>query len=178
MKTALSLFFIGASLLIFFGYIAPSYEKVKELRTTFNQYDEALSKSKELQTLRDSLLSKYNTFSPTELARLSKMLPDSVDNVKLVLDIDNIAAQYGLRIRNVIIDTSDPKDKQTIAANTGPVGSVVVSFTIPASYPVFLQFLKNLEQSLRLVDITSVSFSTGTGELTEYKVALKTYWLR
>ena len=87
MKTVLSLFFIGASLLIFFGYIAPSYEKVKELRTTFNQYDEALSKSKELQTLRDSLLSKYNTFSPTVLASLSKMPPVSVYNLLFPLHL-------------------------------------------------------------------------------------------
>lgn len=178
MKNILALFFVAASIAIFFGYVDPTYQSIAALQSERGAYDQALSKSKELQALRDSLLSRYNTFSANDISRLGKLLPDGVDNVKLVLDVDNIASQYGLHIRSVSIDTEVQKDKQVISGSEGSVGSVVVSFTIPATYPVFVQFLKNLEQSLRLVDITSISFAVGSGDLIEYKVGLKTYWLR
>ncbi len=178
MKSIISIFFVAASLAIFFAYVNPTYSTIKGLGVEQGQFDEALNKSKELQSVRDTLLSKYNTFNRTDVTRLEKLLPDGVDNVKLVLDIDNIASRYGLRIRNVTVESAAQSDSRTIAPDTGPTGSVLLSFTIASSYSTFVQFLKDLEQSLRLTDITSVSFSTNAGDLTEYRVSLKTYWLR
>lgn len=178
MNPLISFFFVAASLVIFFWYVNPTYGTIQKLRAEQSQFDEALNKSKELQAVRDTLLSKYNKFSAADVARLEKLLPDGVDNVKLVLDIDNIASRYGLRIRNVTVESGTQKDQRIIAPDTGPTGSVLLSFTIAASYATFVQFLKDLEQSLRLTDINSVSFTTNAGDLTEYRVSLKTYWLK
>jgi hypothetical protein len=70
---------------LFLGYIDPTYQQVKELRVEEKTFDEALDQSRELQKIRDTLLSRYNTFSQEDLSRLEKLLPDHVDNVRLVL---------------------------------------------------------------------------------------------
>lgn len=41
-----------------------------------------------------------------------------------------------------------------------------------------MRFLADLERSVRIVDVEAVTFSVGEGDLTQYGVSIKTYWLR
>lgn len=87
---------------IFVGYTMPTFDKTKALKEQNGQFDAALGKAKELQTLKQSLLSRYNTFSSDDLTRLNKLLPDHVDNVRLVLDLDSLASRFGIAVQNVV----------------------------------------------------------------------------
>ncbi len=179
MNALLPILFIIISLGIFFGFIDPTYERIKVIRAEEATYEEALTRSKELQQIRDQLLSRYNTLPQEDLARLEKLLPDNVDNVRLILDFDALASAYGMRIRNVELETNDSRaSRGQVGANESVYDSLILSFSVTGSYDTFRAFLADLEQSLRLVDITSVSFtSTATG-IYDYAVAVKTYWLK
>lgn len=168
---------------VFYFYIDPTYAEIRELRKEEATLNAALSRALELQATRDQLLSRYNTFNPDDLARLEKLLPDHVDNVRLALDMDSLAAQYGMRIRNVSIEKAD--EKKTPARQAKAVGpdermyeSMVLSFTVTGQYDTFRTFLADLEQSLRLVDIESVSFASTDVGLYDFTVSLRTYWLK
>ncbi len=167
---------------LFYFFIDPTYAKIKELRAEEATLNTALSRALELQATRDQLLSRYNTFSPEDLARLEKLLPDHVDNVRLVLDMDGMATQYGMRVRNVAIEKQDEKKKSTRTQQVGPdertYESMVLSFTVTGDYSTFRSFLKDLEQSLRLVDVESVSFNATDTGLYDVTVGLRTYWLK
>lgn len=169
---------IGIALGLFFGYISPSYEAIKDLRADEARYDEALTQSRELQNLRDSLLSRYNTFSQSDLNRLEKLLPDNVDNVRLILDIDSIASKYNMRTRNVTVSGADTDNTTIAAAKQGAVDSVVLGFSVAARYEDFMRFLKDLESSLRIVDVVGLSFDSGEGDAYTFTVRLRTYWLK
>ena len=161
----------------FWAFISPRYENVKVLRAQEAQFDEALSRSKELIALRDKLLSKYNTFQTDDLERLAKLLPDTVDNVRLVLDIDSIAAKYGMTIRNASVrEALQPQD--AIGPSTDAWGSITLEFITTASYENLTRFLADLEGSLRIVDVTDISFNASQTNLNEYTITLTTYWLR
>jgi len=175
-KAVLPIVFILATIGIFVGYISPAYQDVKTLRAEAGEYDEALDKSRELQQVRDALLSRYNTFSPNDLNRLARMLPDHVDNVRLVLDIDGIATKYNMRTRNVVV--AEESNEESVGPSSTLYESVVVSFTVTATYPDFVRFLEDLERSLRLVDLTSLSFAVSEGDLLEFKLGVRTYWLK
>lgn len=195
---------ILASVGVFFFYIQPTYEDITALRQEAGRLDQALSKARELQTMRDQLLSRFNALDPEDLARLQKMLPDNIDNVRLILDIDNIAAAYGLQIRDFGISESAPgtspsdgaqqqgSDEESAGATQQAAGgqsgaahrSVVMDFSVQATYDEFLNFARDLERSLRLVDITSISLAGGGGATEEgaepqygFGVSLRTYWL-
>jgi len=173
---------IAIATFLFFGFIDPTYSDVKVIKDDISQFNEALERSKELQIIRDELLSKYNTFSSSDIDRLEKLLPDNVDNVRLILDIDGIAQKYGLSISDISVsDGSGTTDEKTIVGPDGNTyGSVRLGFSIASNYKGFTDFLKDLERSLRLVDISEVSFNTkgGVVDFNEYKVIVNTYWLK
>jgi len=172
MKFFLPTILIIIAVALFFTYIDPTYETVKELRAEQATFDGALDRSKELIAVRDQLLSKYNSFSTNDLKRLEKLLPNHVDSVRLIIDIDSIAALYGLRIQDVGVSTVEDGEKSQ------PLGIVNLSFSVEAPYNTLKQFLTDIENSLRVLDVTSISFSASEVDLTKYNIAIKTYWLK
>ncbi len=185
MKFFLPLLFLVIAGSIFFLYIAPTYSVVQASLAQEAQYNEALSKAQQLQSERDQLLARYNTFSQTDLDRLDKLLPDSVDNVRLILDLDSMASRYGMRVRNVSIDSTDNTPSGAGSANTqqiGPSGqayeSVIMSFTVSGTYDVFREYLADLEKSLRLTAVIGISFVPNDTGIYDFTVQLKTYWLK
>ncbi len=180
MRILLPILFILIAGGIFLGFIDPTLAQVKELRAEQAKFDEALNRSKELQQVRDQLLSKYNTFPQGDVDRLEKLIPDNVDNVRLILDLDSTASRYGMRIRNVALlkDESRTQRGQVGISDENKYDSLIVSFSVSGSYASFLSFLTDLERSLRLVDVMSVSFTSNQSGIYDYSIALKTYWLK
>ncbi|MCH7529729.1 type 4a pilus biogenesis protein PilO [Patescibacteria group bacterium] len=178
MKFFIQIFFVATTVGLFFGYIDPTYDDVKIRMAEEQNFNEALDKSKELQIVRDKLLSRYNSFSTSDLNKLEKLLPDNVDNIRLTLDIDNIASAYGMRIRNVAVSQSSVASGSTIGPSDKPYETVTLSFSVIAPYEEVLRFLKDLERSLRIVDVAKLSLIASTGSLYEYQISIETYWLK
>jgi len=178
MKFFIPIIFLIVSGALFFAFIDPTYSEIKKLQQEKNLFDEALDNSKKLQQARDELLSTYNSFSVSDLERLDKMLPNAVDNVRLVRDIDGIASKYGMKIKNVSISFVGNSGEQQIGADDEPVGMVDLSFTVTSPYRIFVNFLKDLEKSLRIIDVISVSFGAAEKDFYEYNVSVRTYWLK
>lgn len=200
MKYILPTILIIASLGLFFLFINPTYVEVKDLKVKVDSYNEALNNSKKLQSVRDVLVSKYNGFAPDDIDRLGKLLPDNVDNIKLVLEIQKVSAQFNMNVENIKYDTLKQDTTGTNTANTfaaaaapGPkkdYGDFNLEFSVKGSYSNFVGFLDSLEKSLRIVDIQSLSFSsadvsTQTGaagatpkDFYKYDFKIKTYWLK
>lgn len=179
MRTLFPILFLIAAGGLFFGFIDPTFQRVQDLRAEESQFDTALSRSRELQQVRDQLLSRYNTFSSSDLDRLTKLIPDNVDNVRLVLDLDSIAARYGMRVRNVTLDTGETRAARgQVGPSESRYDSLVLSFSVTGSYATFRSFLEDLEESLRLVDVIRVEFTSNGSGVYDYAVAIKTYWLK
>ncbi|MEK7530868.1 MAG: type 4a pilus biogenesis protein PilO [Patescibacteria group bacterium] len=180
MKALIPIFSIAIAIGLFSWYIDPAYARIETLREEEATYDAALDRSRELQEVRDQLLSRYNTFSAVDVARLEKLLPDHVDNVRLILDLDSTASKYGMRVRNVAIDDQDKKKNSTDTLGPDEVGheSLVLSFTVSGQYSTFRQFMADLEKSLRLVDVVGLTFSTSDTGIYDFTVSINTYWLK
>ncbi len=179
MRALLPLLFIVIAAGIFFGFIDPTYQRVKELRAEEANFDQALTRSKELQQVRDQLLSRYNTFPQSDLERLEKLIPDNVDNVRLILDFDALASAYGMRIRDVELETNESRAARgQVGSDENRYDSLILSFSVTGTYDTFRAFLGDLEESLRLVDVTSISFTATQTGVYDYSVAVKTYWLK
>ncbi len=184
---------------MFFFYTKPAYDKVGVTRDQIAQYNAALDKAAELQRLKQTLLSRFNAFNPTDLDRLHKLLPDHVDNVRLILDLDNLAGRYGLSLQNVDVSSSDSQVSKnqtaisTIGTSNQKYGSLTLTFGTRATYNNFVQFLGDLESSLRIVDFISLSIASSdtpgvpsiggapkaaSEPLYSYKISLRTYWLK
>lgn len=187
MRTVLSLLFLAGAVALFLLYTKPAYDGVRALQEENESYDLALEKAAELQRLKQSLLSRYNAFNPADIDRLHKLLPDHVDNVRLILDLDTLAARHGIALQNVVV--SRPNDNASTGSATviGPsqrqYESVTLGFATAATYPQFVSFLTDLEDSLRIVDLVGLTLNAEptitTGEPAyRFDITLRTYWLK
>ena len=188
LKNLLAIAGLGIAGGIFFLYTQPTYDNVQVLKERIGQYDEALNKAAELQQLKQSLLSRFNAFRTEDLDRLQKLLPDHVDNVRLILDLDNLAARHRMSLQNVVI--SEPASEKGGTTVIGSIGlghrrfdSLTLKFSTRGSYEDFAGFLEDLEASLRIVNIVSLGLvresSTATGGLIyRYDITIRTYWLK
>lgn len=188
-KTILSILGLVLAGGIFFAFTQPNFEGIRALETQIDQYDEALAKAAELQQIKQSLLSRYNAFNPNDVSRLQKLLPDHVDNVRLVLDLDSLAVRHGMALQNVVISgpTSSETAPGVIAAAGGSrqkYDSLTLKFRTQGTYQNFTVFLEDLESSLRVVDLVSLSLERVTGTqlagepLYRYDITIRTYWLK
>ncbi len=172
---------IAAAIGIFYFFTDPTYQEIKELSLEQESYNDALDNSKKLQAVRDQLLAKYNSFPATSIDRLEKMVPNNVDNVRLVLEIDRMAAKYGMAIKNIKLDSDAGRNEERdlIGKSDKPYGTVSLEFLIDGPYQNFISFISDLEKSLRIVDIVGVSFFSRDDSLvSQFNVKIKTYWLK
>ena len=188
-KTILSIAGLAIAGGIFFVYTQPNFENIRTLESEIAQYDEALTKATELQQVKQTLLSRYNAFNPADVTRLQKLLPDHVDNVRLVLDLDSLAAKHRMALQNVVISNpvsgeTTPGVIATVGGNRLKYDSLTLKFRTQGSYTNFTAFLEDIESSLRLVDLVSLNLEriTGVSSTVEqqyrYDITIRTYWLK
>lgn len=172
---------LAAAIGLFVLWTNPTYQSSKALAAQVSAYDDALTKSQELKGVRDQLLSKRNTFAAADVQKLQQVLPDNVDNIRFLIDINNIAARHGLSLKNVLLgtltNTSQQQAAPSISTTGGPVGSVDIGFSVSASYDDMLAFLQDVEHSVRITDIQKLSFVTSSTGTTDYTFNVRTYWL-
>lgn len=189
---------IGLAIAAFLIFANPLYSDVGVLRTEVSTYNQALDSSKELDQERDKLTKKYNDIGDN-VDKIQKFLPDNVDNIRLILEIGHIAQPYGMVLKDVKYNASTDTASQAAAPN-GIQGGIVkeenkdygtwdLEFSTTGSYENFLNFTRDLQSNLRIVDISSISFSStdnGTGlssngagsDVYKYVFKIKTYWLK
>lgn len=184
MKSLMPIIVILISVGLYFLHISPRYAEVQTLKLQQAEYVDALSRVKELGVTRDTLLAQYNTISQDNLARLTRIAPDSVNTVKLAADIDSVAGKYGITIRNIVAAQQVIDSAQVVGQGSNapkPYQTTTIGFRFSASYPNLVSFLKDLEKSLEIIDIKSVSFTVPTDSssgIYEYQVSIQTYSLQ
>lgn len=179
----------------FLMVVNPMYKELGELKAKATAYDQALTNSKALENERDKLTKKYNAISTDNLDKLSKLLPDNVDNIRLILEIEKVAAPYGMILKDVKYDSTKPTADKNGAVQGGDLsktsnkdyGSWDLEFTTEGSYNNFLNFVRDLENNLRIVDIYTIQFTSDTAlgtnkpplaETYKYAFRIKTYWMK
>ncbi len=186
--------------------VNPAYKESKALQAQIDSYDQALANSRSLENERDKLTQRFNSMSSNDINRLQKLLPDSVDNIRLILEIEKLASPYGMALKDVRYDAKAEDAKKNSDAGTGAssaaqggqgkntnkeYGSWDLEFTVDGSYNDFLNFLQDLEHNLRIVDVVSVKFSSvnslpgksnnlsiTAADVYRYTFRVKTYWLK
>ena len=154
--------------------------------------DVTLEESGKLLEVHDSLLRKYNSISSENLKRLTQILPNDIDVVRLIVDIDALTTKHRLSIRSFEVPylesevaSASSKKKQAVQeVDEGPVGNAILTIECEGEYADFKALLLDIEKSLSLMDLVSlhieVSDMTRPNAVrgTVYTLGLQTYWLK
>lgn len=199
MRLIIPISFLVIIIALFFMVIRPVYSDIKKAKEDVLIYSTALNNSTELKEARDVLIEKYKNIKTEDRERLLHLLPSSIGNIELILEIEKIANLKGMPIKDIGFDTKklepekNKEEEGTIVVEDDklaslPYGIFPIDFVVEGRYNVFVDFLKELEQNLRLVDIKSISFSVPDPVTTpgnnidssifSYKLKVETYWLK
>ncbi len=184
MKIIISLALLIASGVGAFVYIAPEREKNQELRSEIETYRQVNDNANRLLEARDDLTRRFQNLDPQAMTRLRKMLPDTAENVNLILELQTLAEQYDLFFLNADVIDQTGSDSQASTSRTTeqvPYGTLRMSLALSGPYEGFVGFLERVEQGLRLIDTQVVRFQApndSTRTNYEYNVEFTTYWLK
>lgn len=196
MKLISSILFLIIAILVFFFAVNPLRADVSQLRTNVATYNTALDSSTDLQRTRDNLVNTYKGIKKEDKDRLTHFLPDSVDNIQLILEIEKIANLHGMPLKDIKFEIKNATEKNTENENLViqeddpmsylPYNIFPMEFVIEGKYGTFLKFLEDLEDNLRLVDVMDISFDvpdlanqSNTFDTNySYTLKIQTYWLK
>lgn len=173
---------------LYYVYLQPTYASILEIQQQKANYEDILQKAKELADHRDAMLSAYNSIPPEDIDRLKKVIPEKVDSVALAANINSMASRYGMAISKVKLLDPQLQSREGITQQsaTEPYRTTIVVFTVKGQYEQFIQFLRELESNINLVDVykLNVSASQKTDSKSqaevplEYTLEVHTYSLR
>ncbi len=180
---------------IYLTFTRAKLAEVNAVRGVNDQYLSAIANADKLIKVRDIVLKQDRSISDTDRDRLDKMLPDTVDNIRLIIDLNSIALRHGFPLRNIKASANSakptgpavplPQDASARAGEGGTIpvpvlDTVTVSFGVTASYQQFIELLRDLEANLRVMDVTRLTLTANptTAGTYDFAVELRTYWLR
>jgi Tfp pilus assembly protein PilO len=163
---------------VYRGENSDASRTIQSLQTEDAEYQTALKNANKIKAKRQALVDRMNAISLDDMTKLEKLLPNNIDNIQLIIDMNNIADKHNLTLKGAKLDKELKADSNKLGADDNLYSTVGISFSVTSSYENFQNFLKDLEKSLRLVDITDLSINASPTGLYEYSVSLKTYWLK
>lgn len=196
---ALPLLALIAAALIFFGYVNPTWRgPVKAAKAAIASNDAALAAATAYVAEQNQLAAARSAIPAADLARLLAFLPDSVDNVRIILDLNALASRSGLTLSNINVAESSGQGGESGSSSTGaptggstagsgqaasrsaanPVNSIDLTLSASGTYAALQTFLAGLERSGRLLDLRDLSVKGSNTGAYGYKMTVRLYWLR
>jgi hypothetical protein len=148
------------------GVWTPGEDSIQGLIAKKERYENTSRVVDDLIKKANKFKEEYEAFDAETLQNMSIMVPDSVNNLKLLSEMTKIA-----RDNNLVIDGLGIRDKG---------GEYSVSFSMSATYQQFKELIKFYERSKRLLALQSVTFNPPKNEHDDAKFILEfsTYYLK
>jgi Tfp pilus assembly protein PilO len=204
MKTFTSIILIIAGAVLFIFFTRPKFAELQENQLRVKALNVATANAKNLETKKGALLDIRKNISAEDINKLDTMLPNNVENVKLIIDFDKmlqsmVEERGTLRLYKSTevtntgskkISIENPKITPGVVSetdyDTSRLGAINFSFSVTLTYSDFLEFLRRIEHSTRILDVESISFSVASDQgdansddpIYTFNITLKTYWLK
>jgi len=193
-RLILTIILLVTGIIIFVVPVRGSLDQFDPINEKIADLNEALDNAGKIQLRRAELEADYNSLRAEDVTRLHKLLPSHVDNVRLIIEINDIAKSNNIVVTNINIggegSDEDPEDDSNI--KVAAVGTLFETLSLNISavgeYESFKKFLDELGKSLRVVDIITLGFNSksnndqlaGTSReaVYDYNIVLQTYWLK
>ena len=171
---------------IFFAYVSPTWSgQIASTKAAIAADDAALDSARNYVAQQNQLAAEKDAIDTGKLDLLVTFLPDSVDNVGLILDLNALAARSQLSLANIDVITGTPNSSRSSVSPSGalpasgvsPVGSVDLSLSAIGTFIALQDFLVGVERSARLLDVRDLVVKGSDTNVYNYQMTLRLYWL-
>lgn len=175
------LFLAAIAIGIFLSYVHPTYTgEVASLRAEIEGYDGALAAAAAFKEKGEAVRSAREAIPTDGRERIEAFLPDGVDNVQLILDLNALASRSGIRLAdfNIQVDQKEEDKSNEALSPEGGVESLDVTVSGIGTYTAFRTFIEGVEWSLRPLDLIEVTVDSSETGVYTYAMTFRLYWLR
>lgn len=158
----LNILLVALPAVLFYGYLMPYYtgegglvwtpeKSIKALQVENVLFSNTLKQTGIIKDAAEKFEKDYNSFDAETKLKISTMLPDTIDPVKLRNEVINIAAKSGVAISGLKVE-KDPKGE-------GNLNFYKVTFGVKTRYATFKTLVESYEKNKRffLLDTSSIS---------------------
>lgn len=181
MRSLTPIFSIVIAIVLYLFFIAPQWEEVQGIRAEEKTYQEAVERYDEFTEKMNTLLNLKRNQNPVTLERLNQLVPQEVDAARIITDLEDMAKRQNMLFGN--IDTSeseeDLRSRNEVATDQiqTELQTVDISFELIGTYEQLQAFLRELESSLTLLEVTSLAFSASDGLFEQFGLTVRAYAL-
>lgn len=151
---------IGVTVFIGFVYIRPTLGEISVTQDKIHEHKMALEQAKNLNATLQALINKKSEIPDEGIKALFTYMPDTVDDITVLKDIENVVSRSGLFLVNIGTE-GVPNDGRGDAQELIEAYSFNISLT--GEYDKFKQFLGLIEQSDYPLHVTSMAIDAKSG---------------
>lgn len=145
---------------IYVSIIDSTYTDIRRQQEKESELIKNLEDVKQVNVTLAKIKESYDAFPVGSEQALSTILPDKIDPIKFIIEIEEIARIHGLILKGPRVSSPDEND-------SSPYGENHLTFSVSAPYSVFHEFIKDLQDSRALRDMTNVGFAAKTADTNE-----------
>ena len=171
---------------VYILYVDATYKDIGRLIGNADVLKGYIVDADNARTKLDAIAEEYNSFPPVGVSRLDVLLPEKIDNVRFIIDLNEVAMRHGVQVLSPEVKMSQSSGPESSSLSFVPSE---IKFKVVSTYNVFYEFLVDLERSLALRDVGSIKLKS-IGEksqvsnimkpeqmIYEYEVAIQSYSL-
>lgn len=183
MRTLTPALSILIAILLFVFFTKPLYSEIKSTQAEVDAYALAVEKYNEFSQALQTKLNKKTSRPEYEIERLDQLLPSMIDETQLLVDLNALALTHGLLFGNVSVEGNNPVMLEEALPVEGSqvasdeLSTVDVSFDVIGTYEQFKTFLRDIESSLSLMEVTELNFTATEGSFQQFSVTVRAFAL-
>lgn len=150
-------------------YLWPSYQEIRLLYNSSVEQKDELKKAEDFLEKLDELMSQREELKD-QIKNAKNALPINKDLPELITQVASLVPDNGLILNVLNINEAGSANEN--------IKTLLVSVTAKGAYESLKSFIKNLENNLRIMNVSLISFKSPPGEenLMEFKIDFKTYY--
>ncbi|MBI2038923.1 MAG: type 4a pilus biogenesis protein PilO [Candidatus Niyogibacteria bacterium] len=161
MRLIIASLLFASSIAVFIFGVRPVWQDIGTLGAKKDTFSTTIERINELRRARDTLIQTYNSISQTDIRRVKKILPDTLNSGLILVELSNLASQSGFLLKSTDVSAAAGRSGAPVVRGANQrFAEVQLKLVVSGPYERFRSFLQNLEKNLRIIDVTSLSFTS------------------
>ena len=129
-RSTIQIVLIIISVVIVMTYIKPTFESMQSTQEEVGEYQEALASAESFNAELQRLLSVANSFSTSERRALERYIPDTIDTIAVMRDIETIVENNDMLLSGLSADQSDSQSAGRVSAVQNPDAEGIPTYEV------------------------------------------------
>lgn len=171
-KNTLAAIISAVAIFAFFALVLPQYDAIKAIREAINSrqviLNERTAESSNVRDLDGEVKSRQS-----DINKIKSFLPERKQVDGLVSSIQNMVESSGVQLVGMTVGDVASNEETRFK-------KMLIGIDVASPYPSFVDFLKLIEQSLRLYDVNEVNAAASTTlpGIVNFSIKMNAYYLK